>query len=285
VHKEVLSRVQTSTTFAASLRSAPPRCLRATIRETQGSLKWLSPDVDCAWTKRVMVEHLSPTTADQATPSRLPPFPLPPLQINQLVSTVMAASTNTLRFPGYMNNDLIGLVSSLIPTPRLHFLMTGAQGGRGGGRLGWSEAGAPGGRRRATGARAGVWFEGWVEGAGGCALVEPRRGVGVQCPDNTRCEQLRHMRFAWVVRASQQPPPGCRRTGRRDAPVEAPCLALLAGYTPLSFEHLGQESSSMAVRKTSVMDVMRRLLQVRPHEAATRREATQRKGQLMTEMR
>ena len=37
----------------------------------------------------------------------------------------MSASTNTLRFPGYMNNDLIGLVSSLIPTPRLHFLMTG----------------------------------------------------------------------------------------------------------------------------------------------------------------
>ena len=50
-------------------------------------------------------------------------------QINQLVSTVMAASTNTLRFPGYMNNDLIGLVSSLIPTPRLHFLMTGAYTG------------------------------------------------------------------------------------------------------------------------------------------------------------
>ncbi|KAJ1633494.1 tubulin gamma-1 chain protein [Pavlovales sp. CCMP2436] len=46
-------------------------------------------------------------------------------QINSLVSTVMAASTSTLRFPGYMNNDLIGLVSSLIPTPRLHFLMTG----------------------------------------------------------------------------------------------------------------------------------------------------------------
>ena len=44
----------------------------------------------------------------------------------QLVSTVMSASTNTLRFPGYMNNDLIGLVSSLIPTPRLHFLMTGS---------------------------------------------------------------------------------------------------------------------------------------------------------------
>ena len=37
----------------------------------------------------------------------------------------MAASTTTLRYPGYMNNDLIGLVASLIPTPRCHFLMTG----------------------------------------------------------------------------------------------------------------------------------------------------------------
>jgi tubulin gamma len=37
----------------------------------------------------------------------------------------MAASTTTLRYPGYMNNDLIGLISSLIPTPRCHFLMTG----------------------------------------------------------------------------------------------------------------------------------------------------------------
>eukprot|EP01083_Nonionella_stella_P183609 664105_1 len=47
------------------------------------------------------------------------------IQTNKLVSTVMAASTNTLRYPGYMNNDLIGLVASLIPTPRCHFLMTG----------------------------------------------------------------------------------------------------------------------------------------------------------------
>uniref|UniRef100_A0A7S2JP68 Tubulin gamma chain n=1 Tax=Cyanoptyche gloeocystis TaxID=77922 RepID=A0A7S2JP68_9EUKA len=46
-------------------------------------------------------------------------------QTNSLVSTVMAASTTTLRYPGYMNNDLIGLIASLIPTPRLHFLMTG----------------------------------------------------------------------------------------------------------------------------------------------------------------
>ena len=41
------------------------------------------------------------------------------------VSTVMSVGTATLRYPGYMNNDLIGLIASLIPTPRLHFLMTG----------------------------------------------------------------------------------------------------------------------------------------------------------------
>jgi len=46
-------------------------------------------------------------------------------QLNSLVSTVMSASTTTLRYPGYMNNDLIGLVASLIPTPKCHFLMTG----------------------------------------------------------------------------------------------------------------------------------------------------------------
>ncbi|KAI8371447.1 tubulin gamma chain [Radiomyces spectabilis] len=45
-------------------------------------------------------------------------------QTNQLVSTVMSASTTTLRYPGYMNNDLVSIVSSLIPTPRCHFLTT-----------------------------------------------------------------------------------------------------------------------------------------------------------------
>lgn len=40
------------------------------------------------------------------------------------VSTVIAASTQTLRYPGYMNNDLVGIIASLIPTPRCHFLMT-----------------------------------------------------------------------------------------------------------------------------------------------------------------
>ena len=45
-------------------------------------------------------------------------------QTNQLVSTVMSASTTTLRYPSYMHNDLVGIVASLIPTPRCHFLMT-----------------------------------------------------------------------------------------------------------------------------------------------------------------
>ena len=40
------------------------------------------------------------------------------------VSTVMSASTTTLRYPGYMNNDLVSMIASLIPTPRCHYLMT-----------------------------------------------------------------------------------------------------------------------------------------------------------------
>ena len=46
-------------------------------------------------------------------------------QINSMISNVMAASTNTLRYPGYMNNDLVGMIASLVPTPKCHFLMTG----------------------------------------------------------------------------------------------------------------------------------------------------------------
>ncbi|KAG0727826.1 Tubulin gamma-1 chain [Chionoecetes opilio] len=46
-------------------------------------------------------------------------------QINSMVSNIMSTSTATLRYPSYMNNDLIGLIAPLIPTPRLHFLMTG----------------------------------------------------------------------------------------------------------------------------------------------------------------
>ncbi len=46
-------------------------------------------------------------------------------ETNHLISTVLCASTTTLRYPGYMNNDMVGLISSLVPTPRCHFLMTG----------------------------------------------------------------------------------------------------------------------------------------------------------------
>ena len=47
------------------------------------------------------------------------------LQTNSLVSTIMSASTSTLRYPSFMNNRLAELIVPLIPFPRLHFLMTG----------------------------------------------------------------------------------------------------------------------------------------------------------------
>ncbi|KAG7881209.1 hypothetical protein KL938_003339 [Ogataea parapolymorpha] len=42
---------------------------------------------------------------------------------NKLISTVMSAATNTLRFPGYSYNSLTSILSTLIPTPDLHFLI------------------------------------------------------------------------------------------------------------------------------------------------------------------
>ena len=45
-------------------------------------------------------------------------------QLNSLVAKIMATSTTTLPYPGYMNNNLIGLLACLILTPRCHFLMT-----------------------------------------------------------------------------------------------------------------------------------------------------------------
>lgn len=82
------------------------------------TLKRLTENADC-------VVVLDNTALNRIASERLhienPSF----AQINQLVSTIMATSTTTLRYPGYMNNDLIGLIASLIPTPRLHYLMTG----------------------------------------------------------------------------------------------------------------------------------------------------------------
>jgi tubulin gamma len=46
-------------------------------------------------------------------------------QTNTLISSVMAAATSTLRYPSYMNNDLTGMMSSLIPSLKCHFLITG----------------------------------------------------------------------------------------------------------------------------------------------------------------
>ncbi|KAI9504330.1 gamma-tubulin [Coemansia spiralis] len=43
---------------------------------------------------------------------------------NQLVSTVLSASTTTLRYPSYMNNDLASMIAPLIPVPKCHFLST-----------------------------------------------------------------------------------------------------------------------------------------------------------------
>lgn len=62
--------------------------------------------------------HISPACATDLSDNRLKLQNPTVNQLNSLVSTVMAASTTTLRYPGYMNNDLIGLVASLIPTPR-----------------------------------------------------------------------------------------------------------------------------------------------------------------------
>lgn len=46
-------------------------------------------------------------------------------QTNQIVATILAASTSTLRYPTYLNNDLISLVSTLVVTPRCHFISPG----------------------------------------------------------------------------------------------------------------------------------------------------------------
>merc|ERR1712159_567924 len=82
------------------------------------TLKRLSMHADCvivldnAALNRVALDHLNTTTPDFS-------------HTNSLVSKIMAASTTTLRHPGYMNNDLVGLIASLIPVPSCNFLMAG----------------------------------------------------------------------------------------------------------------------------------------------------------------
>lgn len=43
-------------------------------------------------------------------------------EMNKLISTVMSASSNTLRFPSYSHNSMTSILSTLIPTPDLHFI-------------------------------------------------------------------------------------------------------------------------------------------------------------------
>ena len=45
-------------------------------------------------------------------------------QINALVSNVLSVSTSTLRYPGYVNSDFVSMMSGLVASPRLHYLIT-----------------------------------------------------------------------------------------------------------------------------------------------------------------
>lgn len=82
------------------------------------TLRRLADNVDCVVVlDNTALHRIAAERLHLATPS----FE----QINSLVSAIMSASTTTLRYPSYMNNDLVSLVAPLIPTPRLHFLMTG----------------------------------------------------------------------------------------------------------------------------------------------------------------
>jgi len=46
-------------------------------------------------------------------------------QINDLISMVMSTATAPLRFPGFSHSSLAEMIMPLVPSPRLHFLMSG----------------------------------------------------------------------------------------------------------------------------------------------------------------
>ncbi|KXN69104.1 tubulin gamma chain [Conidiobolus coronatus NRRL 28638] len=81
------------------------------------SLKRLTQNADCV----VVIDN---TALNRIASDRLHIPEVNYTQLNQLIATVMSASTTPLRYPGYMNNDLVGLVASLIPTPKCHFITT-----------------------------------------------------------------------------------------------------------------------------------------------------------------
>lgn len=86
---------------------------------------------NCTLTLRRLIENadsvvvLDNTALDRIATDRLQLENPDMSHINALISTIMSISTATLRYPSYMNNYFVGLIAPLIPTPRLHFLMTG----------------------------------------------------------------------------------------------------------------------------------------------------------------
>ena len=85
------------------------------------TLKRLTLNADCVVVldntalNRIAVDRLHgriPADFDAPRPTRWSP-------------TVSGVRGRRSAYPGYMNNDLVGLIASLIPTPRCHFLMTG----------------------------------------------------------------------------------------------------------------------------------------------------------------
>ena len=81
------------------------------------SLSRLTQFADCT----VVLDNtsLNSIVAEQAAAGSIPIN-----RINALVSNVMSVSTSTLRYPGYVNSDFVSMMSSLVPSPRLHFLLT-----------------------------------------------------------------------------------------------------------------------------------------------------------------
>lgn len=120
---------------------------------------------------------------------------------------------------GYMNNDLVGLLASLVPIPQCHFLMAGA----------WDKDPCSPSTHHHIG-----------RGVGG-----PARRAFLSTSPGMR------------VRASRS---ADTRSTRALPPHAVPPHP--AGYTPVTLDN--EESKAAAiVRKTTVLDVMRRLLQAR----------------------
>uniref|UniRef100_G1DG02 Tubulin gamma chain n=1 Tax=Capra hircus TaxID=9925 RepID=G1DG02_CAPHI len=81
------------------------------------TLKRLTQNADCVVLDNTALNRIATARLHIQNPSFS--------QTTQLVSTIMPATTTPLPSPGYMNNDPLGPIAPLIPTPRLVFLMIG----------------------------------------------------------------------------------------------------------------------------------------------------------------